>query len=282
MSLFLQRSGVFLPLRPQTKDYIGRVVAEGGEVGDKVFVDRVIGECIERGIYDNLRFLGGEAFGLTLRPSGGDNFVEKLWDASSHKGDYVQSVEALQPKYEHGKIVINSDVLGGDANARSALNGASGATAMLVGSATSGDGTDRYFWNHIGSIDSTSFFVPLRLRTSALRARMEIAVDHQNQTSIFQSPSGWLDPFVGGVRYNGATTRFMLQKSAIDSSTSQSGPFLNASASAAVLFGLASGSSSLAWRGEAQAMMLFNTDIGVSNWNALVDIMHEKYPAHNP
>ena len=33
MSLFLQRSGVFLPLRPQTKDYIGRVVAEGGLVG---------------------------------------------------------------------------------------------------------------------------------------------------------------------------------------------------------------------------------------------------------
>jgi hypothetical protein len=58
MSLFLQRSGVFLPLRPQTKDYIGRVVAEGGLVGrtEARKVDEINQFLLDESLYATSRF----------------------------------------------------------------------------------------------------------------------------------------------------------------------------------------------------------------------------------
>jgi hypothetical protein len=118
-------------LQPETRQAIARVQADGGVVEDPQWLNEIIGYWKSRGKWGNFVLLCGRGLGETIRISGSDRFVSRLWDASAYQGDYVQTSESLQGKIDGNKLDVttNKNYV---ADKKTALTGATSVVGLGV------------------------------------------------------------------------------------------------------------------------------------------------------
>jgi hypothetical protein len=158
-------------LQPETRQAIQRVQAGGGVVEDPQWLNQIITYWKSRGKWENFVLLCGRGLGETIRVSGSDRFVSRLWDASAYQGDYAQATEASQGLISGNKLDVSSGqfyrpeklaALTGASSVEgiavvTTLSGRS-ANANLLWYCTSSGGDSRFFEVRQNSTDSVITF----------------------------------------------------------------------------------------------------------------------------